>query len=173
MWKTGLAMRQLCLRLMHRNRTAVRGMCDRSDYAPTNMKPIFDLNEERMIISSYSCLGFRVSPYVQLVGPIAIFPQTVLHWNVKSAKHLDKNSLVLFHLLEPKLDMLIIGKGMFIDQVNPEVHQFLKTKGINTEILPTEEACGLFNMLSTEGRNVAAALIPPEKIPIDKDNLYL
>ncbi|XP_033739943.1 NADH dehydrogenase [ubiquinone] 1 alpha subcomplex assembly factor 3-like [Pecten maximus] len=173
MLKSRLALGQLYRRLMPRNSATVRGMCDRSDFASTKLKPIFELDEEHMTISSYSNLGFRVNPGIHVIGPIAIFPNTVLHWNVASSKRIDKNSLVLFHLLEPKLDMLVIGKGMFIDKVNPEIQNFLRVKGINVEILPTEEACGLFNMLSTDGRNVAAALIPPEKMPIDNDSIYL
>ncbi|XP_060082021.1 NADH dehydrogenase [ubiquinone] 1 alpha subcomplex assembly factor 3-like [Ylistrum balloti] len=170
---TSRALWHFSRRLMPCSSATVRGMCDRSDFASTKMKSMFAMAEEKIIISSFSNLGFKISPGIQVVGPITVFPNTVLHWNVKSAKHIDKHSLSLFYMLEPKLDMLVIGKGMATDKVNPDIQIYMKKKGINVEILPTEEACGLFNMLSAEDRHVAAALIPPEKIPFDSDKVSL
>ncbi|XP_021362946.1 NADH dehydrogenase [ubiquinone] 1 alpha subcomplex assembly factor 3-like isoform X2 [Mizuhopecten yessoensis] len=148
MLKTSLALGHFCRRLMPRSSATVRGMCEfeRADYAMSKMRSMFDLDQDSIIVSSYSNLGFKVSPGIQVIGPVVLFPHTVLHWNVKSAQHIDKHSLVLFSLLEPKLDMLVIGKGMEIDQLKPDVHLFLRSKGINVEVLPTEQACGLFNM---------------------------
>lgn len=38
------------------------------------------------------------------------------------------------------------------------------------EILPTEHACTTFNFLNSEGRNVAAVLIPPKHFETNLDD---
>ena len=37
-----------------------------------------------LYINSYSALGFELSSGSRIFGPIALFPKTVLHWNVSS-----------------------------------------------------------------------------------------
>lgn len=44
---------------------------------------------------------------------------------------------------------------------------FLNSKGINVELLRTHLAIETYNFLVSEGRNIAAALIPPLKLPKD------
>lgn len=87
----------------------------------------------------------------------------MLSWDVGSIDDINEASLSLFSILEPKLDILVLGVGD-----PPQNHNFFhkllpfsnKLK-ISFEILPTEHACTTFNFLNVEGRNAAAALIPP------------
>jgi NADH dehydrogenase [ubiquinone] 1 alpha subcomplex assembly factor 3 len=44
-----------------------------------------------------------------VLGPMAIFPRTVLSWNVGSVDDINEDSLSLFCMLEPK-----IGKKMCV-----------------------------------------------------------
>jgi NADH dehydrogenase [ubiquinone] 1 alpha subcomplex assembly factor 3 len=80
--------------------------------------------------------------------------------------------LSLFTVLEPKVDVLVIGIG---DQsVTPELSQklvkFMKRYDINVEVLPTEQACTTFNFLNSEGRMAAAAMIPPLVLQISEED---
>jgi NADH dehydrogenase [ubiquinone] 1 alpha subcomplex assembly factor 3 len=43
-----------------------------------------------------------------VLGPMAIFPHTILSWNVSQVDEISEDSLTLFSLLEPK-----IGKNIF------------------------------------------------------------
>lgn len=97
----------------------------------------------------------------------------VFSWNISDYEEINENSLRLFCVLEPKIDILIIGTG---DQRNtPKLSmnllQFMKKHGINCEVLPTEQACTTFNFLSSEGRMVAGALIPPFFLSVSDDEL--
>jgi len=105
------------------------------------------------------------------LGPIAVFPKTVLSWNVSGHEDIDEESLSLFVAVEPKIDILVIGVGDLGNRLSPSVVQYIRSKNINMEMLPTERACAVFNFLNVENRNVAAALIPPLRIKIGEDDI--
>ncbi|KAI4476402.1 hypothetical protein M0804_013612 [Polistes exclamans] len=129
---------------------------------------ILNKNEQSLLlISDYNETGFTLNNGIKMIGPIIIFSKSLLFWNVASAKDINKDSLILFSVLEPKLDLLIIGLEADYD------HKFLinlkettKYLNINTEILPVSQACSIFNFVNVENRYVAAALIPPKTSPI-------
>lgn len=85
--------------------------------------------------------GFRLNNNFKVIGPMAIFPRTVLSWSVSSMEDINENSLRLFCFLEPKIDILILGVGD--EEVTPAVgKQFLeimKKYNINIEVLRTEQ----------------------------------
>lgn len=135
----------------------------------THMSMIVREDESHNYVLSYSNFGFRFSSGLGAIGPCALFPRLILHWNVWSAKDITPESLALFCMLEPKLDILIIGKGDAAAKVDNKIYRHLKSKNINVEILPTEQACATFNFLNIDRKAVAAALIPPTNIPDEMD----
>lgn len=74
-----------------------------------------------------------------MFGPIAIFPKTVLSWRVSSIKEITPESLELFLILQPKLDVLLIGVGdkTNVDQVRRQLIPTFSKLNIGYEILPT------------------------------------
>lgn len=125
------------------------------------------LNDETdapLMIDSYNQTGFKLNNGVQVLGPMVIFPKTVLGWDVINVGQITPMSLALFAVLEPKPDVLVIGIGDRGSKIPLETIKFLKTKKINLEVLATEHACTTFNFLSGEGRCVAGVMIPPETI---------
>ncbi|XP_062563184.1 NADH dehydrogenase [ubiquinone] 1 alpha subcomplex assembly factor 3 [Armigeres subalbatus] len=134
------------------------------------------LNKEAdagLLINSFSQVGFRLSNDMKVIGPMAIFPRSVLSWNVEDHDDISEESLSLFTALEPKIDILIVGIGD--QQTTPaftkKIIEFMKKYRINVEVLSTEQACATFNFLNAEGRVVAAALIPPVTLRINEDDL--
>jgi len=122
---------------------------------------------EYLYVTRISTQGFRLANMYNIIGPCVLFPRTVLSWNVGSAKDITPESLTLFSLLEPKLDVLVIGIGDGSCKPDaPKIIAYCRRLGINVEILKTEEACATFNFLNGEYRHVAAALIPPEDISL-------
>lgn len=85
-------------------------------------------------------IGFRLNNKVSIIGPICIFPRTVLSWNVENVDDIDEHSLRLLLALEPKLELLIIGIGD--TEVTPGIYhriqKITKTHDIRVEILKTE-----------------------------------
>ncbi|KJE97268.1 hypothetical protein CAOG_007704 [Capsaspora owczarzaki ATCC 30864] len=118
-----------------------------------------DPSNPSVLIDSFSSMGFTVNG-VTYVGSMALFPRVPLLWNVKSVEELTPESLTLFHLVNPKIELLLIGTGSKIETIDPAVRQMLKEKRISLEVLDTPHAATTFNFLSQEGRLVAAALIP-------------
>ena len=65
----------------------------------------------------------------------------------------------------------MIGVGDAGQKVDLKVIQYMRSKRISLEILPTERACATFNFLNVEQRCVAGALIPPSNIRFYEDDL--
>ncbi|XP_055640294.1 NADH dehydrogenase [ubiquinone] 1 alpha subcomplex assembly factor 3 [Toxorhynchites rutilus septentrionalis] len=126
-----------------------------------------------LLINSYSQVGFRLNNDMVVLGPMAIFPRTVLSWNVGSHEDINEQSLSLFSALEPKIDILVVGIGdqLATPAFSKKILEFMRKYRINVEVLNTEQACATFNFLNAEGRVVAAALIPPVTIRVNEDDL--
>lgn len=84
---------------------------------------------------------------------------------------MNENNLCLFSVLEPKLDVLVVGLDMNYPATAPflkDIRAWFKKSDINAEILPIHHAVSTYNFLAAEGRFVAAALIPPKTVFIPK-----
>lgn len=92
---------------------------------------------------------------------------------MNNASEISEESLSLFTVLEPKIDILIIGVGDDADKLskNFNILKFMRQHKLTIEVLPTAKACPTFNFLNYEGRYVAAALIPPTKINATDDDV--
>lgn len=131
------------------------------------------LNNEQdapLMIDGYSLMGFRLNNGLFVVGPVALFPHSILSWNIEDDKSINESSLSLFLHLAPKLDLLIIGMSdsrnkKFIAETRENVYRMIREVGqgdkLNIEVMPTENAVTTFNYVNCEKRFVAAALIPP------------
>ncbi|XP_055917429.1 NADH dehydrogenase [ubiquinone] 1 alpha subcomplex assembly factor 3 [Eupeodes corollae] len=126
-----------------------------------------------LMVNGFSQYGFRLNNDMVIIGPMAIFPRSVLSWNVGSFEDINEDSLSIFYTLEPKIDVLVIGIGdqKVTPQLSMKIIQFMKKYKINVEILTTEQACATFNFLNAESRMVAAALIPPLHITYNENNI--
>ncbi|CAH1183576.1 unnamed protein product [Phaedon cochleariae] len=127
-----------------------------------------------IMIDGYSQVGFRLNNDMTVLGSMLIFPRSVLSWNVDDISEITEEALSLFSVLEPKIDILVLGVGDQIENYNfyQKLIPFSRRNRIPFEILPTEQACSTFNFLNAEGRNVVGAMIPPKHFrPTDDDEL--
>ncbi|CAJ0603041.1 unnamed protein product [Cylicocyclus nassatus] len=128
-----------------------------------------EMTEAKQVgVRGLSCYGFRLLDGTFLYGPVALFPKSVLSWRVHTPADITPRSLSLFAMLEPKIDILVIGAGdkKNIDKVRSQVVGFLREHHIGLEISDTEDAIATFNFLNAEGRYVAAALYPPDDMVV-------
>jgi NADH dehydrogenase [ubiquinone] 1 alpha subcomplex assembly factor 3 len=74
-----------------------------------------------------------------LYGPIAVFPNVCLSWRVAKPKDITPESLKLFFMLQPKLDVLVLGVGSpkNMDLVRKSVIESIRNQKIGLELLPT------------------------------------
>ncbi|KAF7994682.1 hypothetical protein HCN44_004154 [Aphidius gifuensis] len=117
-----------------------------------------------MMIDSISPIGFRLNLGISILGPMLIFPRSVIGWNIGEAGDIDEKSLTIFKVLEPKPDIVILG----LDQVYPRDAPFLKdferimkSYNIKYEINQIRHACTTFNFLNAESRYCVGAFMPP------------
>ncbi|XP_008280892.1 NADH dehydrogenase [ubiquinone] 1 alpha subcomplex assembly factor 3 [Stegastes partitus] len=113
-----------------------------------------------ILISSYSAAGFSIDGN-KVFGPCAVLSPAILQWNVGTYKDITEESVSLFHMLEPRIEILVIGTGQRLERIDPSVLALLRRKGIAVEVQDTPNACATFNFLTSERRVVAAGLIPP------------
>uniref|UniRef100_A0A0K0FXK6 NADH dehydrogenase [ubiquinone] 1 alpha subcomplex assembly factor 3 n=1 Tax=Strongyloides venezuelensis TaxID=75913 RepID=A0A0K0FXK6_STRVS len=128
-----------------------------------------DMQEaKKQCIHGLSSLGFRMIDGSFLYGPIAVFPKTVLSWRVLTTDDITPESLSLFLMLQPKIDILVVGCGdrKNIDSVRKRIAPILREHRIGLELMPTEDAIPTFNYLNSEDRYVAAALYPPDDMVV-------
>ncbi|XP_015519920.2 NADH dehydrogenase [ubiquinone] 1 alpha subcomplex assembly factor 3 [Neodiprion pinetum] len=125
-----------------------------------------------LMINSYSKIGFRLNNGISIIGSLAIFPRSVLSWKVNTIDDVNEETLSLFTILDPKPDILVIGTGDPHSniKVDKKLALFAKKFKMNMEIVPTCQACPIFNFLNAEGRFVAAALIPPANLDFNAND---
>lgn len=96
----------------------------------------------------------------------------MLSWNVNDVSEITEESFSLFAIIEPKIDILVLGVGDKLDNFNfyIKILPFTRKYKMALEVLPTEQACATFNFLNSEGRNVAGAMIPPKTLNANEDD---
>jgi len=114
---------------------------------------------DRQVIERYAASGFRVSGVI-FQGPVLVFPDCTIPWQVATAADIDAGSLapVIEH---GGVEILLLGLGRSMCAIPAVLRTTLKTARIALEPMDTGAACRTYNVLIAEDRRVAAALIPP------------
>ena len=122
----------------------------------TDITPL--LNRNQKVIQAYSGGRFKISgEYID--GPVIVTPFTVDSWNNASLESLSPADFAKLH---NEIDVLIIGSGKNGVLMLPQKRMEFKEAGFSVEIMDTGAACRTFNVLTAEGRRVAAALFPKD-----------
>ena len=115
--------------------------------------------EGRQIIEAYGNGGFRVSG-VAYSTPIIVFPEQCLSWPDGDI------DLMSIELLGPVFntkeipEILLLGCGEKAIFVCPLLRAKIRERGPVIDVMDTGAACRTYNVLMTEARRVAAALLP-------------
>ncbi|KAM6062422.1 NADH dehydrogenase [ubiquinone] 1 alpha subcomplex assembly factor 3 [Chlamydotis macqueenii] len=129
-------------------------------YQRTRVTVLEPESPSTMFVEGYTTRGFTVNGDL-VVGPCAILPRAILQWNVGSYRDISHESLSLFRLLEPRIEILVLGTGDRVERLHPTVLKQMRECGIAVEVQDTPNACATFNFLTSEKRMAAAGLIPP------------
>ncbi|MFH4977387.1 hypothetical protein AB6A40_004096 [Gnathostoma spinigerum] len=97
------------------------------------------LESKQIGIRGLSRMGFRMIDGSFLYGPIAVFPKAVLSWRVLTPSDITSESVEFFTMLEPKLDILVVGVGdrKHVDSVRARIAPILSKNRIGLEIMET------------------------------------
>ncbi len=111
----------------------------------------------RAPIDAYGNGGFRFADMSHR-GSLLLLPSGVYGWDVSEG---DELTLAVFErvLAETGIEFLLLGTGMQMRLVDPEIRVALKQRGIATDPMGTGAAVRTYNIMLAEQRPVAAALI--------------
>jgi uncharacterized protein len=112
----------------------------------------------RQVIDSYGPGGFHVSG-AGYEGPILVFPEATVAWPVTNIAEVTLETLrpVVEH---GGIRILLLGCGRRMELVSARLRQDLRSAGIVLDAMDTGAACRTYNILLSEDRPVAAALLP-------------
>lgn len=107
-------------------------------------------------ITGYGGGGFKINQEF-VAGSLLVLPEEVHPWSVVQG---DALTVELFSALEGKgIELLLVGTGGAIVPLAPDVRTVLKAMGMSVDVMDTGAACRTYNVLLSEERKVAAAVI--------------
>ena len=113
------------------------------------------------VVQAYTARGFRISN-VEYLGAVLIADDKVLPLDVQNVTELKPAH---FDALKASgISYLIIGSGV-VRMLDTSLIKALKDVGVVAEMMEIGAACRTYNVLRTEGRKMAAALIPSGAAP--------
>jgi uncharacterized protein len=83
--------------------------------------------------------------------------QLILDWQAVDLTNIDVANFEQLIALKP--EVVLFGTGEKHQFLHPRAYQTLTAHGIPLECMTTAAACRTYNILMSEGRNVAAALL--------------
>ena len=103
-------------------------------------------------VEGYGPGFFRIGGEV-VHGPVITSPRGTQSW----AGYEDRDDLLS---LADDIDVLFVGTGAEIAHLPADLRDALEGAGIGVEVMASPAACRTYNVLLSEGRRVALALIP-------------
>jgi uncharacterized protein len=122
------------------------------------MEVIRNVPADRPHIQRYQGGGFKISG-VQYDGAVLVTTSKAMAWPVTGLADIDSSALIAA-LKDAGTTVCLFGCGERMVQVPGALRQALKDLGIGADSMATGAACRTYNMLSGEGRAVAAVLLP-------------
>lgn len=114
---------------------------------------------DRQVIDSYGPGRFRIAGEDH-AGAVIVFPERTLVWPVGAFADIAIDSLTAVTGAEPPVEVLLIGCGARMQLLPAALREALRSHGIGCDAMETGAACRTYNVLLSESRRVAAALIP-------------
>ena len=112
-------------------------------------------------LDAYGNGGFRFAE-MSHKGSLLCLPTGMHAWSVSSPRELTLESLQPILDQSDRIDVLLIGLGSDITAIDPAIRTALRDRQIIVEATQTGGAIRTYNVLLSEDRQVAAALIAVE-----------
>jgi uncharacterized protein len=113
--------------------------------------------ENQHLITAYD-VGFVEINKQRYTHNLVVLPeQLIKDWFTGDFTELTQHSFSALETLKPEL--ILLGTGLTHRFLHPKHYQNLTALGIPLECMTTAAACRTYNILMSEGRNVAAALL--------------
>ncbi len=112
----------------------------------------------RQVVEAYGGGGFRVAG-VAYQGSVLVLPERTLAWSVGDISDITLESLEAVLAGSDGLEVLLLGCGAKAAFISPALRAAVRAAGPVLEAMGTGAACRTYNVLLSEERRVAAALI--------------
>ena len=109
------------------------------------------------MINAYTDESVEVSGVTFSRSLIIMEEQIIADWKPSAFKELTEDDFTC--LLDFKPDLVVLGTGPQQQFPAPALYRALIDAGIGIEIMTTPAACRTYNILTSEGRRVIAALL--------------
>jgi uncharacterized protein len=113
-------------------------------------------NQGQQLFTGYGA-GYVTVNNVRYERSIVVSPQTVSEWPVGVFGGLTAADFAFVAAL--KVDIVIFGTGTVQRFPPPELARALRAIGAGVEVMDSKAACRTYNILASEGRKVAAAIL--------------
>jgi uncharacterized protein len=110
------------------------------------------------IIKAYGNMGFKIND-TEYHSSLIVLPNKISAWNITSPAQIAIDPLQFALENAANIEILLIGCGEVHMALPPEISQHFNQMNIGVEIMTTGAACRTYNVLLSEGRDVAAALM--------------
>jgi uncharacterized protein len=117
-----------------------------------------DAPRGRKVVSGYGDGGFRIAGE-RVDGSVILFPERFFRWDVSRLPDLKPEDFNDIIASANEVDILLLGCGDVPPIINQDLRDVLKAHNIVIDAMGTGAACRTFNILLSESRAVAAALI--------------
>ena len=129
---------------------------------PNGASAIVDIKElegdgKLTIVHSYGNYGFRIAKE-GYEGSQILLPRQRFDWHPPAWQDISIDDLSPI-FTDPVPPLLILGLGDAPQGLLPQLQVALHEKGISCEIMSTPAACRTWNVLLSEGRHAAVALL--------------
>lgn len=112
----------------------------------------------RAAIEGYGGGGFRFAGMSHR-GSILALPSGIWAWPPRAVAEIDESSLARIFAERGDLDLLLVGTGWDPHLLPESLRSRLRELGLRFDMSPTAAAASTYNVLLSEGRRIAAALI--------------
>jgi len=109
-------------------------------------------------IDAYGDGGFRLERQ-RFEGSIIVTPRGLFPWGITRIEDANTTSLTPLVDVIGEFDFLIVGTGSFTEPLPREARKWLESQAIFPDIMGTPAACRTYNLMLSENRRVAAAMI--------------
>jgi uncharacterized protein len=113
----------------------------------------------RAVIEAYGSGGFRFAGMSHR-GAILALPAGIWAWSPSTVEEIDETSLARIVSARDEIDILLIGTGREHRPLPEGPQKRLRELGIRFDVMSTAAAASTYNILLTEGRRAAVALLP-------------
>ena len=113
--------------------------------------------ENNNLITGYSEDFIEINKRRYQQALIVLANQLILDWKAATFEDLTADHFTEIGALNP--EVVLLGTGLTHRFLHPKIAQNLTEQGIPIECMTTAAACRTYNILMSEGRHVAAALL--------------